>query len=114
MISTRKERLREGLCCDDIKAFCKRFMPQNFAGEVYSMDNINYEMIKKRLKEGKASSCVVNTSNENEQGEHWVAVHISDQGHTEYFDSYGLPPIQRGVQQLCTLFFYFVVHFFLF
>ena len=98
----REIRMKEGLSGEELSDFCKRFIP-NFVN-VYSMDNIDYELIKQRLLQGKGSSCIVNTSRANEKGEHWVAVHFSDrQGNCEYFDSFGLPPIQRGVQRLCEL-----------
>ena len=96
-------RLKEGLSGKEIQDFSKRFLAKDFAG-VYSMDNIDLNKIKDKLAKTKhAASCIVNTSDANEKGEHWVAIHISSSGRAEYFDSYGLPPIQRQVQQLCYL-----------
>jgi hypothetical protein len=37
--------------------------------------------------------CVVaNTDPENKPGKHWVGFYFDDEGHGDYFDSYGLPP----------------------
>ena len=99
---SRALRLKEGLSGEELSDFCKRFIPDEFVN-VYSMDNIDYELIKQRLSQGKASCCIVNTSRASEKGEHWVGIHFSSQGDCEYFDSFGLPPIQRGVQRLCEL-----------
>ena len=94
--------MKKGLSGEELSDFCKHYIP-NFVN-VYSMDNIDYELIKQRLLQGKGSSCIINTSKASEKGEHWVAVHFSDyQGNCEYFDSFGLPPIQLGVQRLCEL-----------
>ena len=96
-------RLKEGLSGKEIENFSKRFLNRDFAG-VYSMDNIDLQKIRDKLAAAKyfaAASCIVNTSEQNEKGEHWIAIHINNSGRAEYFDSYGLPPIQRGVKQLC-------------
>ena len=37
---------------------------------------------------------IINTDDEDEPGEHWVAVY-NDNGQIEYFDSYGLPPLDK-------------------
>ena len=37
---------------------------------------------------------IINTDDRDEPGEHWLAVY-NDNGHVEYFDSYGLPPIDK-------------------
>jgi len=38
------------------------------------------------------AAIIINTAPSNKPGEHWVAVYISNSGHGEYFNSYGLPP----------------------
>lgn len=35
---------------------------------------------------------VLNTDPANKPGEHWVAMYFDEEGHGEYFDSYGIPP----------------------
>ena len=67
---SREMRLKQGLSGEEISDFCKRFIPDFM--NVYSMDNIDNEQVKQRLSQGKASSCVVNTSKSSEKGEHWV------------------------------------------
>lgn len=43
----------------------------------------------------KAYPCayIANTDTSKEKGEHWVALHISENGRGEYFDPFGLPPL---------------------
>lgn len=38
------------------------------------------------------NSYVCNTAGKESPGEHWIAIHIDDEGLGEYFDSYGLLP----------------------
>lgn len=40
---------------------------------------------------------VVNTDVSTEPGEHWIALFIDKNKHAEYFDSYGLPPINSHI-----------------
>jgi hypothetical protein len=44
---------------------------------------------------------VANTDPAGAKGEHWVAFYIADDGTVEYFDSFGMPPLN------CDLFSYF-------
>ena len=41
------------------------------------------------------SALVANTDPSNKKGEHWVAFHFDKKGKSEYFDSYGFPPVQE-------------------
>ena len=41
---------------------------------------------------------VANTDPSYRNGEHWVAFHVDDKGRSEYFDSYGFPPLQEEFQ----------------
>ena len=41
------------------------------------------------------SGYVCNTDPDFRPGEHWVAIYINHQGVGEYFDSFGLPPMQQ-------------------
>ena len=43
-------------------------------------------------------SLVCNTDPNTETGEHWIAVHVDEEGNGEYFDSYGLPPLQDAFE----------------
>ena len=38
---------------------------------------------------------ICNTQPINEPGQHWIAIYISKCGHGEYFDSFGLPHINK-------------------
>lgn len=44
------------------------------------------------------ASMIVNTDKHNERGEHWVAIYISDEKIGYYFDSYGLPPLNKEIE----------------
>lgn len=37
---------------------------------------------------------VFNTDASDQPGEHWIAIYLTDAGKGEYFDSYGIPPLQ--------------------
>ena len=43
-------------------------------------------------------SLIINTDKHNEQGEHWVALYISNKNIGYYFDSYGLPPLNKEIE----------------
>lgn len=43
------------------------------------------------------AALVCNTDPSDEPGEHWVAIYVDGNGHGEYFDSYGLPPLQNSI-----------------
>ena len=43
-------------------------------------------------------SLVCNTDPNTETGEHWIAVHVDEEGNGEYFDSYGLPPLHDAFE----------------
>ena len=42
---------------------------------------------------------IINTDKHDESGQHWVAIYISDDKNGYYFDSYGMPPINKEIQQ---------------
>jgi len=44
-------------------------------------------------------SLIGNTHTSNEPGEHWVAIILFKDGRGEYFDSYGLPPINKHYRE---------------
>ena len=41
------------------------------------------------------TSLIMNTQPHNQNGEHWVAIHINKEGSGIYFDSYGLEPLKN-------------------
>ena len=43
---------------------------------------------------GKEGGYIINTENSSKPGQHWVAIYQDCKGKCEYFDSFGLPPIQ--------------------
>ena len=104
-MTDRKIRLKKGLSGEELISFCKRYITDGSFLDVYSIDNIDYKLIQQRISQGKTTSCIINTSKADEKGEHWVAVYFPKDraGETEYFDSFGLPPIQRATQQLCEI-----------
>lgn len=53
---------------------------------------------KLALKKKKCLSLIVNTDPANEPGEHWTAIYLCKRK-VEYFDSYGLPPLDERVQR---------------
>lgn len=102
-MSARRVRLKKGLSGEELISFCKRYITDGSFLDVYSIDNIDFKLIKQRLAQGKTTSCVINTSKADDKGEHWVGVYFSKDGDCEYFDSFGFPPIQRATQKLCEM-----------
>ena len=54
------------------------------------------------------AAVIINSGNEKSKGEHWEAIYISptdlkNKSRVEFFDSYGLPPIQDGTSKLLDL-----------
>jgi hypothetical protein len=45
----------------------------------------------------KTSIIVINLDKHYTLGSHWVAFYFSDNLYTEYFDSYGLPPLKLEI-----------------
>ena len=41
---------------------------------------------------------IINTDKHNEPGEHWVAIYVSEYNIGYYFDSYGLQPINKEIE----------------
>lgn len=66
--------------------FCK----PSFGG-VWSVDTFQECHLKNKLY-------IVNTDRRNGPGIHWVAVYFPKNGHPEYFDSFGRPPIRSCVR----------------
>jgi hypothetical protein len=59
----------------------------NFIG-VYARDELS------SLTLGFDEGLIINTDKRDEPGEHWVAIYKENDGFCEYFDPYGLPPLQ--------------------
>jgi len=62
------------------------FMQDVFAG-VYPRDRLP------RVIKNYPSAYVCNTDPHTANGEHWVAIYVDQDGHGDYFDSFGLPPM---------------------
>ena len=77
----------------------------------YRNDNIDVGHIMKGLCKQPSSpaAVIINSGNKQSKGEHWEAIYISPTDQTphksrvEFFDSYGLPPIQDGTSKLLDL-----------
>ena len=55
------------------------------------------DKIKFTKTDGKPLGLVINTDRSDGPGEHWVAVFLDGKGCGEYFDSFGLPPLRKGI-----------------
>lgn len=95
-----KIRFKQGLSGREIMWLARHKM--NIRGYLknFSHDAIDMTWLKKVFSQGGSSvGLVINTGNRNEEGEHWQALWFGREGQAEFFDSYGLPPIQEGVLQ---------------
>ena len=104
-----EERLRLGISSTDLARGMSKIAGLNYLGD-YSHDNMDVGHIMKGLCKQPSSpaAVIINSGNQQSKGEHWEAVYISptDQTHksrVEFFDSYGLPPIQDGTSKLLDL-----------
>lgn len=91
--------------------FCKLIKTENPLLTTIKMDTRNMNNALFNIKSYKGTfpcdmlppkfslpACfVVNTDVSTQPGEHWVAILISKNRHAEYFDSYGLPPINKHI-----------------
>ena len=100
-----EDKLKLGISSIDIARGMSKIAGLNYLGD-YSHDNIDVEHIMKGLCKQPSSpaAVIVNSGNKQSKGEHWEAIYISptDQTHrsrVEFFDSYGLPPIQDGTSK---------------
>lgn len=66
------------------------FSSKFFRG-VYSVDKLPTKKME------KPSSFIINTDNSNGPGIHWVAIWMSKGKRIEYFDSFGLPPMNKEI-----------------
>jgi hypothetical protein len=73
----------------DTKTIDKRLSNEKYYFGTFARDRIP----KAKLKSHGA--LIVNTDPSIKEGEHWVAMMINEDGTGEYFDSYGLPPLQQ-------------------
>ena len=48
---------------------------------------------------------VVNTAKDTHPGEHWISIWIGKNGQKEYFDSYGLPPLNEEIESFLEPFY---------
>ena len=104
-----EERLRLGVSYRDLAQGMSKIAGLNYLGD-YSHDNIDVGHIMKGLCKQPSSpaAVIINSGNQQRKGEHWEAIYISPTGLTnkssvEFFDSYGLPPIQDGTSKLLGL-----------
>ena len=104
-----EERLRLGVSNRDLARGMSKIPNLNYLGD-YSHDNIDVGHIMKGLCKQPSSpaAVIINSGNERSKGEHWEAIYISptdlkNKSRVEFFDSYGLPPIQDGTSKLLDL-----------
>ena len=104
-----EERLRLGISNRDLARGMSKIVGLNYLGD-YSHDNIDVGHIMKGLckQPNSPATVMINSGNEKSKGEHWEAIYISptdlkNKSRVEFFDSYGLPPIQDGTSKLLDL-----------
>lgn len=68
---------------------------------------------RNRLPRGlnlKSFSLVANTDPDNRNGQHWIAIHVDENGHGEYYDPFGFPPLHKAFEHFldrqCTFWTY--------
>lgn len=79
----------------EVENFLKRdkFARKIFKG-VVAIDQLNFNNIR------KPSAFVVNTDPSYRSGEHWFAIIFPKYGQIEYFDAYGLSPINKEIREI--------------
>ena len=97
-----EDRLKLGISNRDFTKGMSKITGLNYLGD-YSHD-IDARHIMKGLcdQPSRPAAVIINSGNENTKGEHWEAIYISP-NRLEFFDSYGLPPIQDGTSKLLDL-----------
>ena len=54
------------------------------------------DMLPKKIH--RPCAFIANTHPSTKPGGHWVGIYVSPKGEGEYFDSYGLPPLQKDIK----------------
>ena len=54
-------------------------------------------------KFSKPALFIVNTDPSNKPGEHWIGLFIDRSGRGEYFDSFGLPPLNKYINNFLSI-----------
>ena len=67
----------------------------NYLGD-FPHDHIDLDQVSRAPK---LFCMIINTGDQNTQGEHWIALWANDHL-IDYIDPYGLPPLQQGTLQL--------------
>lgn len=75
----------------DISYLIEPFQRQNIFKGVFPCDALPKSF-------SLPAAFVVNLSTHNSKGSHWVAIYIDCSRTAEYFDSFGLPPMQKHIQ----------------
>ena len=73
-----------------------KYAKRNFCGVI----PIDY-LPKKKLT--KTCSFIVNTDNSSEPGKHWVAIYAPIKGYIEYYDPFGLKPLNIEIYEFINI-----------
>lgn len=57
------------------------------------------DILPRRVQTRRPCAYVINTDRYGKPGEHWVCVFFDGFGKSEYFDSFGLPPLHSDIEQ---------------
>lgn len=74
----------------DISTFVNPFKRSNIFKGVFGSDCLP-------TKFTLPAAFVINLSTHDSRGSHWVALYIEKNGHGEYFDSFGFPPMENHI-----------------
>ena len=88
-------RFKKGLCSEELYYALKVKGGLNYLGD-FPHDNIDLDQVSRAPK---PFCMIINTGDQNTQGEHWIALWASHKI-VDYIDPYGLPPLQQGTLKL--------------
>ena len=91
----RELRFKKGLCSEELYYALKVKGGLNYLGD-FPHDNIDLDQVSRAPK---PFCMIINTGDQNTQGEHWIALWANDHM-IDYIDPYGLPPLQQRTLQL--------------
>ena len=93
----RELRFKKGLCSEELYYALKVKGGLNYLGD-FPHDHIDLDQVSRAPK---PFCMIINTGDQNTQGEHWIALWANDHI-IDYIDPYGLSPLQQGTLQLFT------------
>ena len=97
-----KERWKDGMHAVDVEHIMNKWNTDCYKGFFGQSELKTHPYLKQIIQEDKPFSLLISTNyiegtTDPDQESHWVGLFLDNKGSCDYFDSYGLPPIQQSL-----------------